>query len=202
MATSSALAAVVLAAGKGTRMKSDRAKVLHEACGRPLAWYPVRCALEAGASPVGVVVGHQAEAVEAALVASLPGAPLRFALQREQLGTAHAVLAARDALADHRGPVVILSGDTPLLETATLRAVAEARAAAGAAIAFEKNARARFAVFEIPSRPVHMGDDPSRWNIIACGQRRRQPCYTVNRGCLPGVLSEFADFDSDALTIA
>jgi bifunctional UDP-N-acetylglucosamine pyrophosphorylase/glucosamine-1-phosphate N-acetyltransferase len=96
----------------------------------------VRCALEAGASPVVVVVGHQAEAVEAALVATLPGAPLRFALQREQLGTAHAVLAARDALADHRGPVAILSGDTPLLETATLRAVAEARAAAGAAIAF------------------------------------------------------------------
>lgn len=78
----------------------------------------------------------------------------------------------------------------------------QAPAAARAAIAFEKNARARFAVFEIPSRPVHMGDDPSRWNIIACGQRRRQPCCTVNRGCLPGGISEFADFNSDALTIA
>ena len=129
-------AAVVLAAGKGTRMKSDRAKVLHELCGRPLAYYPVRRALEAGASPVVVVVGHQAEAVEAALAAALPEAPLRFAVQREQLGTAHAVLAARASLGDPPGPVAILSGDTPLLEAATLRAVVEARAAAGAALAF------------------------------------------------------------------
>ena len=132
----SPFAAVVLAAGKGTRMKSDRAKVLHELCGRPLAYYPVRRALEAGASSVVVVVGHQAEAVEAALAAALPDAPLRFALQREQLGTAHAVLAAQASLGDHAGPVVILSGDTPLLEAATIRAVIEARAEARAAIAF------------------------------------------------------------------
>jgi bifunctional UDP-N-acetylglucosamine pyrophosphorylase/glucosamine-1-phosphate N-acetyltransferase len=129
-------AAVVLAAGKGTRMKSERAKVLHELCGRPLAYYPVRRALQAGASAVVVVVGHQAEAVEAALAAALPEAPLRFALQREQLGTAHAVLAARPGLGDHAGPVAILSGDTPLLEADTVRAMVEARAAAGAGIAF------------------------------------------------------------------
>src|SRR5512138_3987874 len=105
------LAAVVLAAGKGTRMKSQKAKVLHEACGRPLAWFPIRRALELGADPVVVVVGHQADEVQRALVASLPGAPLRFALQREQLGTAHAVLAAKEALAGHGGQVLILSGD-------------------------------------------------------------------------------------------
>jgi bifunctional UDP-N-acetylglucosamine pyrophosphorylase/glucosamine-1-phosphate N-acetyltransferase len=134
--TQTPLAAVVLAAGKGTRMRSERAKVLHELCGRPLAWFVVRCAARAGADPVAVVVGHQAEAVEAALSAGLADAPLRFALQREQLGTAHAVLAARDALADHRGAVAILSGDTPLLTPETLRAVIDARAAAGAAIAF------------------------------------------------------------------
>ena len=75
------LAAIVLAAGKGTRMKSGRAKVLHEIAGRPLAYYPVKRALELGASPVVVVVGHQAEAVEAALSAALPEAPLRFAVQ-------------------------------------------------------------------------------------------------------------------------
>jgi bifunctional UDP-N-acetylglucosamine pyrophosphorylase/glucosamine-1-phosphate N-acetyltransferase len=134
--TNSPFAAVVLAAGKGTRMKSHRAKVLHEACGRPLAWFPIRRALDAGAAPVVVVVGHQAEAVEAALSAALPDAPIRFAVQREQLGTAHAVLAAREALGTHRGPVAILSGDTPLLRAETVRAVVEARAAAGAAIAF------------------------------------------------------------------
>lgn len=121
------LAAVILAAGKGTRMKSQKAKVLHEACGRPLAWFPIRRALELGADRVVVVVGHQAEEVERSLLASLPGAPLRFALQREQLGTAHAVLAAKEALADHDGQVLILSGDTPLLTTGTLRAVVQAR---------------------------------------------------------------------------
>ena len=121
------LAAVVLAAGKGTRMKSQQAKVLHEACGRPLAWFPIRRALELGADRVVVVVGHQADEVERSLAAALPGAPLRFALQREQLGTAHAVLAAKEALADHAGRVLILSGDTPLLTAETLRAVVDAR---------------------------------------------------------------------------
>jgi bifunctional UDP-N-acetylglucosamine pyrophosphorylase/glucosamine-1-phosphate N-acetyltransferase len=129
------LAAIVLAAGKGTRMKSQKAKVLHEICGRPLAFFSVRAALEVGADPVVTVVGHQAEAVEAVLGAALPGGALRFAVQQEQLGTAHAVLAARDALGDHPGPVAIVSGDTPLLTAATLRRVVEARARAGAAIA-------------------------------------------------------------------
>src|SRR5689334_7725564 len=129
------LAAVVLAAGKGTRMKSEKAKVLHEVGGRPLAHFPVRSALEAGDSPVVVVVGHQAEAVEAAVAASLAGAPVRFALQREQLGTAHAVLAAKDALRGHDGPIAILSGDTPLLSADTLRAVVAARGTAPLAVA-------------------------------------------------------------------
>lgn len=129
------LAAIVLAAGKGTRMKSQHAKVLHEVCGRPLATFPVRRALEVGADPVVVVVGHQAEAVQAAVAAALPDPALRFAVQREQLGTAHAVLAAREALGAHRGPVAILSGDTPLLTAATLRAVVDARARAGAGVA-------------------------------------------------------------------
>jgi bifunctional UDP-N-acetylglucosamine pyrophosphorylase/glucosamine-1-phosphate N-acetyltransferase len=134
--TRTPLAAVVLAAGKGTRMKSRTAKVLHEIGGRPLAWFAVKRALDAGASPVVVVVGHQAEAVEAALVATLPGAPIRFAVQERQLGTAHAVLAARRALRGYDGPVAILSGDVPLLETDTLLRVVRARARARAPLAF------------------------------------------------------------------
>jgi bifunctional UDP-N-acetylglucosamine pyrophosphorylase/glucosamine-1-phosphate N-acetyltransferase len=130
------LAAIVLAAGKGTRMKSRRPKVLHEVCGRPLAYYPVKRALELGADPVVVVVGHQAEAVEAALTSALPGAPLRFAIQEQQLGTAHAVIAARKALKGFQGSVVILSGDTPLVTAETLRAVIDARAKANAGLAF------------------------------------------------------------------
>jgi bifunctional UDP-N-acetylglucosamine pyrophosphorylase/glucosamine-1-phosphate N-acetyltransferase len=117
-------------------MKSRTAKVLHEIGGRPLAWYAVKRALDAGANPVVVVVGHQAEAVEAALVASLPGAPLRFAVQDRQLGTAHAVLAARRALRGHDGPVAILSGDVPLLATDTVLRVVRARARARAPLAF------------------------------------------------------------------
>ncbi len=129
------LAAIVLAAGKGTRMKTSRAKVLHEVCGRPLAWYPVRRALDIGADPVVVVVGHQASEVELALRRHLPGAPLRFALQKEQLGTAHAVRSARGALRGFEGEVVILSGDAPLLRAETLRAVADRRGEAGLAFA-------------------------------------------------------------------
>jgi bifunctional UDP-N-acetylglucosamine pyrophosphorylase/glucosamine-1-phosphate N-acetyltransferase len=125
------LAAIVLAAGKGTRMKSHRAKVLHEVCGRPLAYYPVKRALEAGADPVVVVVGHQAEEVEAALLAHLPDAPIRFAFQKEQLGTAHAVVSARTALRGFDGEVLILSGDTPLLTTETLRTVLGGRGGGG-----------------------------------------------------------------------
>ncbi len=130
------LAAVILAAGKGTRMKSGTAKVLHPLSGKPLAWFPIRAALEAGASPVVVVVGHQAGAVEAALRAALPGAPLRFALQTEQRGTAHAVLAARVALRGVTGPIAILSGDTPLLSAATLKRVVRARARGKTPLAF------------------------------------------------------------------
>jgi bifunctional UDP-N-acetylglucosamine pyrophosphorylase/glucosamine-1-phosphate N-acetyltransferase len=125
------LAAIVLAAGKGTRMRTRRAKVLHQVCGRPLVYYPVKRALEAGASPVVVVVGHQGDQVRRALEAHLPGAPLRFAHQERQLGTAHAVLSAKPALRGYRGPVLILSGDTPLLTAHTLRAVLDARTTPG-----------------------------------------------------------------------
>ena len=78
---SSPLAAVVLCAGKGTRMKSEKAKVLHPLLGRPLCAYPLKRALEMGASPLVPVVGHQAVEVEQVLRAHLPSAPLRFALQ-------------------------------------------------------------------------------------------------------------------------
>jgi bifunctional UDP-N-acetylglucosamine pyrophosphorylase/glucosamine-1-phosphate N-acetyltransferase len=129
------LAAIVLAAGKGTRMKTQRAKVLHEICGRPLAYYPIRRALEVGADPVVVVVGYQAEMVEEALARHFPGAPVRFVHQREQLGTAHAVHTAKEALRGSDGDVLILSGDTPLLTADALRTVVEKRGRAGLAFA-------------------------------------------------------------------
>ena len=128
------LAAVVLAAGKGTRMKSDKAKVLHEACGRPMAFFPIRTALALDASPVVVVVGHQAAAVEQELARQFPGAPIRFALQSEQLGTGHAVLCAEQALRGFDGSILILAADVPLIRPETLQKLVAARQGADVAL--------------------------------------------------------------------
>ena len=127
------IAAVILAAGKGTRMKSDRAKVLHEACGRPIAFYPVKAALTVDCAPAVVVVGHQAEAVEQQLAKLFAGSTVKFALQKEQLGTGHAVLCAKAALEQagfgDRGSILILAGDTPLVRPETLAKLIAAKAA-------------------------------------------------------------------------
>ncbi|NRD56276.1 bifunctional UDP-N-acetylglucosamine diphosphorylase/glucosamine-1-phosphate N-acetyltransferase GlmU [Corallococcus exiguus] len=130
-----ALAAVVLCAGKGTRMKSEKAKVLHPILGRPLCAYPLKRALELGATHVVPVVGHQAAEVEKSIRSHFPDAPLRFALQKEQKGTADAVKAAQDALKGHDGRVLILYGDVPLLRKETLQSLLAAHDAAGGVLA-------------------------------------------------------------------
>lgn len=117
------LAAVVLCAGKGTRMKSELAKVLHPILGRPLAWYSISNAFELGSQQVVAVVGHQAEEVQRELASHFPGQALQFAMQVRQDGTGHAVAAARPALAAHLGPVLILYGDVPLVTVGTLQAL-------------------------------------------------------------------------------
>jgi len=124
-------AAIVLAAGQGTRMRSARAKVLHEVLGRPMVAWIAGAALEAGFAQVVVVVGHQREAVVAALQHEFPGAPITFAYQAEQRGTGHAVRCAMDATAG-TDAVAILSGDTPALDAGTLGRLAAARAERGA----------------------------------------------------------------------
>jgi len=110
-------AAVVLAAGKGTRMKSGLIKVLHPAAGLPMISWPVAAAREAGADPIVLVIGHQANAVQGVFRGA---ADIRCAMQEEQLGTGHAVGCALDALSGFRGTVLILCGDTPLLRPETL----------------------------------------------------------------------------------
>jgi bifunctional UDP-N-acetylglucosamine pyrophosphorylase / glucosamine-1-phosphate N-acetyltransferase len=121
-----------MAAGKGTRMKSPLAKVLHPALGAPLLEHVLRTVQAAGASPVTVVVGHQAEAVEAAFA----GRSLVFVRQDPPLGTGHAVQVAREALAQAREhTLLVVSGDVPLLRPETLRALLEAHRASGAAAA-------------------------------------------------------------------
>jgi len=115
------LAAIVLAAGKGTRMRSSRAKVLHELLGRPLVCYPIELARALGADPVVAVLGHQHEAVEAALVARFGAGAVTVVEQAEQKGTGHAVRLAMPALARMEdGMVLVLYGDVPLLRHETL----------------------------------------------------------------------------------
>jgi len=109
---------IVLADGKGTRMKSERAKVLHELFFAPMLHHVLTALAPLNLLPETVVVtGHQAEAVEASLAAF----PVAFARQTEQLGTAHAVQVAREHWRDCRGTVLILCGDTPLIRSETIR---------------------------------------------------------------------------------
>lgn len=115
------LAAIVLCAGKGTRMKSEQAKVLHPLLGRPMAWHVLSRAFELGAQKVVSVVGHQGEQVKASLSALFPQLPLSFAVQAQQRGTGDAVASARAALTGFDGAVVILYGDVPLLTLDTLQ---------------------------------------------------------------------------------
>ena len=84
------ICAIILAAGKGTRMKSSKPKVLHEVLGRPMIGHVVGLARSVGAARTVVVVGHERQAVEGYLTEHEPGQDLSFAHQAEQLGTAHA----------------------------------------------------------------------------------------------------------------
>ncbi|MCA1561215.1 MAG: bifunctional UDP-N-acetylglucosamine diphosphorylase/glucosamine-1-phosphate N-acetyltransferase GlmU [Acidobacteria bacterium] len=122
---------VILAAGRGTRMKSALPKVLHGLAGLPMIEHVLRAAEPLNAASTTIIVGHGADRVRAALGKRLG---LRFALQEPQLGTAHALLQAEPLLAGAQGTLVLLSGDVPLLRTGTLRGLArtheERRAAA------------------------------------------------------------------------
>ena len=134
------LVAVVLAAGKGTRMKSDKAKLLHEVLGLPLVAWPIATSQQAGVSRMVVVVGHQADEVTAAARAAHPELPLAFALQDPPLGTGHAVQCAREAVGDAR-TVLITNGDVPGLEASTLERLLAAFDESGghlAVLTFEK----------------------------------------------------------------
>ncbi len=124
------IGAVILAAGKGTRMKSDLAKVLHTVGGKPMLAYSVILAKKLGAERIVAVIGHQAEQVRE--LCAEPG--LIFVEQRPQLGTGHAVLQARQAFADFTGRILILCGDVPLLRPATAVALINHHEATGAAV--------------------------------------------------------------------
>jgi bifunctional UDP-N-acetylglucosamine pyrophosphorylase / glucosamine-1-phosphate N-acetyltransferase len=119
--------AVVLAAGKGTRMKSARAKVLHELCGRPMLWYVLHALGEAGVRDVTVVTNAEVAPRVDELARSAGHNAVRAVLQEPQLGTGHAVSIALAALPEESGTIVVLNGDMPLVDGALVRAVLDAR---------------------------------------------------------------------------
>lgn len=125
------LAIIILAAGKGTRMESDLAKVLHPLCAKPLVLWALESAAQLEPQRVVVVVGHQAEAVRERVLEAFPNT--EFATQSEMLGTGHAVQQTQDVLRDFSGDVVVTCGDVPLLQSSTLAHLIERRRASGAA---------------------------------------------------------------------
>jgi bifunctional UDP-N-acetylglucosamine pyrophosphorylase / glucosamine-1-phosphate N-acetyltransferase len=129
------LACIVLAAGKGTRMKSNKAKVLHTVLGAPLCAYPIERARELGAQPVVAVLGHQLAEVERTLSSRYGAGAITVVEQSEQRGTGHAVKLGLAPLASESGLVLILYGDAPLLRRETIEALVEqARRTGGLAL--------------------------------------------------------------------
>ena len=118
---------VIMAAGKGTRMKSSLPKVLHPVAGKPMVRHVIDTARQLQARQTVVITGHGAEQVEASLTAAYGAEGLRFARQMPQLGTGHAVQQAAPHLPDD-GTVVVLSGDVPLTQADTLQALIAASA--------------------------------------------------------------------------
>src|SRR6056297_1181550 len=119
-------ALIILAAGKGTRMKSDRPKVLHRIAGAPLLWHAMRAGAALHPERTVVVAGHGFAEVEAAAKAHDPD--VHVVEQAEQLGTGHAVAQALPALEGFEGDVFVLYGDTPFISPETLEAMRNARA--------------------------------------------------------------------------
>ncbi len=110
--------AIILAAGKSTRMKSDLPKVLHDVCGRPMLAYVIEACRKVGINEMTIVVGHRKELVMETF-RNEPG--LQWVTQEEQIGTGHAVMMARQSLEGFDGDVVVLYGDAPCIRVSTLQ---------------------------------------------------------------------------------
>jgi bifunctional UDP-N-acetylglucosamine pyrophosphorylase/glucosamine-1-phosphate N-acetyltransferase len=149
MGDKDALVGLLLAAGKGTRMRSETPKVLHPVCGRPILGHIVRALREADAVRIGVVLGEEEDRIRAAL----GDETLETFRQENPLGTGHAVLQARALLSSHEGPVLIIYGDHPLYRAATFRRLVERFVESGADLALLTG--------ELP--------DPSRYGRIVRG---------------------------------
>ncbi|MCA9409970.1 MAG: bifunctional UDP-N-acetylglucosamine diphosphorylase/glucosamine-1-phosphate N-acetyltransferase GlmU [Candidatus Omnitrophica bacterium] len=116
------LASVILAAGDGTRLKSNRPKALHEVCGYPMLHHVLKVATEANAERHVVVVGYEGDQIRSAFT---DRTNLEFADQLERLGTGHAMMMTRDHFQDYEGDILVLCGDTPLFKVETLQKLVE-----------------------------------------------------------------------------
>jgi bifunctional UDP-N-acetylglucosamine pyrophosphorylase/glucosamine-1-phosphate N-acetyltransferase len=121
--------AIILAAGKGTRMKSDMPKVLHPLMGKPLIHYVIQACNKIPVDQLALVVGHQADRVRDAV-----GLGPIYVEQTQQLGTGHAVMVTREQLKNFKGDLLVLAGDTPFLTTAILRSMIRKHQKTGAAV--------------------------------------------------------------------
>ncbi|MEL6475861.1 MAG: bifunctional UDP-N-acetylglucosamine diphosphorylase/glucosamine-1-phosphate N-acetyltransferase GlmU [Pseudomonadota bacterium] len=146
------IAIVVLAAGKGTRMRSARAKVLHQIAGQPMLHHALRAALSLSPAHVAVVVGHDGAAVADSAREVVPDALI--CAQAEQLGTGHAVRMAETALAGFDGQLIVLYGDTPFVGAETLARLAEAPGAL-TALGFETGDPGRYGRFLLEGDTLH-----------------------------------------------
>jgi UDP-N-acetylglucosamine diphosphorylase/glucosamine-1-phosphate N-acetyltransferase len=148
------LAVVILAAGKGTRMQSDMAKVLHPLCGKPLVAWAIEAAQTLQPERIVVIVGHQGTAVKADIEARFPGQNIEFALQSQMLGTGHAVQQAEPLLGKFDGDILVTCGDVPLLSGETLRHMVERK--------HEQNAAASMLIGSL--------DEPGSYGRVRCDE--------------------------------
>lgn len=181
------LTTVILAAGAGTRMKSERAKVAHELSGQPMLSWVIEAADRAGSGKNIVVVGHQAEAVRA-----LVPDGTQCVLQERQMGTGHAVKMAANLLGGSTGTILVLCGDTPLIRGETLQA------------AWKEHLRTGNAVTVLTAVPA----DPAGYGRIVRDAENRVTGIVEHRDATPGEL-EIREintgaflFDAEALLTA
>lgn len=172
MTTSSvqSLSAIILAAGKGTRMRSDLPKVAHEVCGQAMVNWVAKACAEAGCTRIVVVVGYQRDVVKARLAGfAHPGVTVEYAIQDEQLGTGHAVRCAQSLFAPAAGDVFVLAGDGPLIRAETLKALLERHRSSGA----------------LATMATSVIDDPSGYGRITRDSAGRFAAIVEEKHCTP-----------------
>lgn len=179
------LAIIVLAAGKGTRMASDLAKVLHPLCGKPLVAWVLEAVSALQPQRIVAVVGHQAAEVERQVRQRFPA--VEFARQEPMLGTGHAVQQAHAALRDFNGDIIVIYGDTPLISEGALRQLVQKRA--GNAAAAGTAAKTAPAEGALASMMVAVVEEPGAYGRVLCEADGRVSQIVEAKDATPEILA-------------